>query len=75
MSSNHSTENTTEHRPENYLFLLSKKIFSGSKYPKNVLFYFEKKSTAENTTEHRRLHLFCPELAERQRVELHAVTV
>ena len=31
--------------PENYLFLLSKKIFSGSKYPKNILFTFEKGST------------------------------
>ena len=32
--------------PENYLFLLSKKIFSGSKYPKIILFNFEKGSTA-----------------------------
>ena len=31
--------------PENYLFLLSIKIFSGSKYPKNILFNFEKGST------------------------------
>ena len=28
--------------PKNYLFILSKKIFSGSKYPKNILFNFEK---------------------------------
>ena len=32
--------------PENYLFSLSKKIFSGSKYPKIKLFNFEKGSTA-----------------------------
>ena len=31
--------------PENYLFLLSKKIFSGSKHPKNKLFDFENRST------------------------------
>ena len=31
--------------PDNYLFLLSKKIFSGSKYPKHILFNFEKGST------------------------------
>ena len=31
--------------PENCLFTLSKKIFSGSKYPKIVLFNFEKRST------------------------------
>ena len=31
--------------PENYLFSLSKKIFSGSKYPKIKLFNFEKGST------------------------------
>ena len=31
--------------PENYLFSLSKKIFSGSKYPKNSFFNFEKRST------------------------------
>ena len=33
--------------PENYLFSLSKKIFSGSKYPKNIKFNFEKRSTNE----------------------------
>ena len=31
--------------PENYLFSLSKKIFSGSKYPKNSFFNFEKGRT------------------------------
>ena len=31
--------------PENYLFSLSKNIFSGSKYPKKILFNFEKRST------------------------------
>ena len=31
--------------PENYLFSLSKQIFSGSKYPKNILFKFENRST------------------------------
>ena len=31
--------------PENYLFSSSNKIFSGSKYPKNILFNFEKRST------------------------------
>ena len=31
--------------PENYLFSLSKKMFSGSKYVKDILFYFEKRST------------------------------
>ena len=31
--------------PENQLFLLSKKIFSGSKYPKNNIFKFEYRST------------------------------
>ena len=31
--------------PENYLFSLSKKIFSGSKYPKIKLFNVEKGST------------------------------
>ena len=31
--------------PENYLFLLSKKIFTGSKYPKNKLIKFEKRNT------------------------------
>ena len=34
--------------PENYLCLLSKKIFSGSKYPKNILFNFEKGSTVQH---------------------------
>ena len=33
--------------PENYLFSLSKKFFSGSKHPKNSLFNFEKRSTAQ----------------------------
>ena len=32
-------------QPGNYLFSLSKKIFSGSKYPKSILFSFEKGST------------------------------
>ena len=32
--------------PENHLFLLSKKLFIGSKYPKNKLFNFEKNFTA-----------------------------
>ena len=31
--------------PENYLFLLSKKSFIGSKYPKINLFHFEKNFT------------------------------
>ena len=31
--------------PENYLFLLFKTTFSGSKYPKNILYNFEKRST------------------------------
>ena len=31
--------------PRIYLFSLSKKIFSGSKYPKTILFNFEKRST------------------------------
>ena len=31
--------------PENYLFLLSKNIFSGSKYPKNIKFNFENRRT------------------------------
>ena len=31
--------------PENYLFLLSKKLFTGSEYPKNKLFNFEKNFT------------------------------
>ena len=31
--------------PENYLFSLCKQMFSGSKYPKNILFNFEKRST------------------------------
>ena len=31
--------------PQNYLFLLSKKIFSGSKYPKKTSFHFENRST------------------------------
>ena len=31
--------------PGNYLFLLSKKILSGSKYPEYILFYFENRST------------------------------
>ena len=31
--------------PQKILFLLCKKIFSGSKYPKNILFHFEKGST------------------------------
>ena len=34
--------------PGNYVFSLSKKLFSGSKYPKNNLFYFEKGSTGCN---------------------------
>ena len=34
--------------PENYLFSLFKKIFSGSKYPKNILFNFEKRCTTYN---------------------------
>ena len=34
--------------PENYLFTLSKKLFSGSKYLKNILFYFENRSTADD---------------------------
>ena len=45
--------------PENYLFLLSKEIFSGSKYQKNILFNFEKGSTApyvETTEIPPRLH-------------------
>ena len=33
--------------PENYLFLLSKKIFFGSKYPISILFIFENRSTAQ----------------------------
>ena len=33
--------------PENYIFSLSKKTFSGSKYPTNSLFNFEKRSTAQ----------------------------
>ena len=33
--------------PENYLFLLSRKIFSWSKYPINILFNFEKGSTGD----------------------------
>ena len=36
--------------PKNYLFLLSRKMFSGSKYPKNILFNFEKGSTGCNET-------------------------
>ena len=35
-------------QPETYLFPLYKKIFSGSKYPKNILFNFEKGSTGLN---------------------------
>ena len=35
--------------PENCLFSLSKNIFSGSKYPTNVLFNFGKRSTAHET--------------------------
>ena len=31
--------------PEKYIFVLSNNIFSGSKYPKNILFYFENGST------------------------------
>ena len=41
--------------PENYLFLLSKKLFIGSKYPKINLFNFEKNFTAHqhrSTTEY-----------------------
>ena len=34
--------------PENLLILLAHKIFSGSKYQKNILFNFEKGSTAWN---------------------------
>ena len=34
--------------PENYLFVLSKKIFTGSKYPKINLFNFEKNFTGGN---------------------------
>ena len=34
--------------PENYLFLLSKIIISGSKYPTKILFIFEKRSTKPN---------------------------
>ena len=33
---------------ENYLFSLSKNIFSGWKYPKNILFEFENRSTDED---------------------------
>ena len=35
--------------PENYLFSLSKKNFSGWKYPKKYIFYFGKGSTAEDS--------------------------
>ena len=35
--------------PENYLFLLSGKIFLGSKYPKIIQFNFEKKFTDRNS--------------------------
>ena len=35
---------------ENYLFSISKIIFSGSKYPKNVLFNFAKGSTGRDNT-------------------------
>ena len=35
--------------PDKYLFLLSRKIFYGSKYPKNILFNFEKGSTGLDT--------------------------
>ena len=34
--------------PGNYLFLLSVKIVSGSKYPKHIIFHFEKRSTASH---------------------------
>ena len=34
--------------PRNYLFLLSNEIFSGSKYPENKLFNFEKNVTAKD---------------------------
>ena len=40
--------------PENYLFSLPKKIFSGSKYPKIKLLDFEKGSTAMENS-HRRI--------------------
>ena len=36
--------------PENYLFLLSKKVFTGSKYAKNKLINFEKRNTAIHTS-------------------------
>ena len=44
--------------PENYLFSLSKKIFSGSKYPKNILFIFENRSTAGNVHPNSQLTLY-----------------
>ena len=44
--------------PEKYFFSLSKKIFSGSEYPKNILFNFENRSTAYDLKiwTHRKLH-------------------
>ena len=34
--------------PENYLFSLSKDIFSGSEYPRTFLFNFENRSTGQS---------------------------
>ena len=37
-------------RPDFFLFSLFRKVFSGSKNPKNILFYFAKRSTASHVT-------------------------
>ena len=37
--------------PEKYLFSLYNKIFSGSKYPKNILFNFEKRNTGKESSD------------------------
>ena len=45
--------------PENYLFVLSMKIFSGSKYPKMNLFNFEKRSTGPDSSSLMLVKHFC----------------
>ena len=44
-----SAEISVRFYPEDYVFSISRNMFSGSKFPKNILFNLENRSTAVDT--------------------------